>query len=124
MTEPKLEEWQDQYLMWIKTHDRATTKRLSQDMAFIKTFEKGWKSRHPEIDALNSTIDDLALQKGILKAEIGRLGDENAALKAEVERLRKPAKNLLNHIERNYPKMPIPLFLIVDLRTAMADKGE
>jgi len=78
-----------------------------------------WQARQPEIDALNSlhfealkevnaerakstakdkVIDELALQKGILKAEIGRIESGNESLKdrlrvlkSEVARLRKDA---------------------------------
>ncbi|SHL41071.1 hypothetical protein SAMN05216428_102316 [Nitrosospira sp. Nsp11] len=35
----------------------------------------------------NDVINNLALHKGIFKTEIGRLTDENVALKAEVERV-------------------------------------
>lgn len=49
-----------------------------------------------EIAAKDKTIDNLALQKGILKAEIGRIESENEALKAEVERLRKGERRLLD----------------------------
>lgn len=40
--------------------------------------------RQSEIDAKDKVIDDLALQKAILKAHRDRIMEENAALKAEV----------------------------------------
>lgn len=56
-------------------------------------------NREFEKQAASDVINDLALQKGILKAEIGWLADENAALKAEVVRLIERVAHL-----RSYPE--------------------
>jgi hypothetical protein len=78
-------DWQEAYRKWTDTHDIAVRRRMRQDMAFVKTFEKGWGMRQPEIDVLTRMQEEW-IKKWFAVAE------ENATLKAENERLRKDAE--------------------------------
>lgn len=53
------EKWEDAYRTWTDTHDPSVRRRMRQDMAFVKTFERGWEMRQSEIDALKAENERL-----------------------------------------------------------------
>lgn len=55
----------------------------------------GWDARQPEIDALKTRADSVDKDNALLIARIDPLKADNAALKAENERLRKGIEQLL-----------------------------
>jgi hypothetical protein len=68
--------WEDAYRAWTDTHDLSVRRRMRQNMAFVKTFERGWDMRQPEIDALKA---------------------ENEKLRKDAVRLRNAAKPVIDY---------------------------
>ncbi len=83
-----MENWQHAYRVWTDTHDPSVRKMMRQQMAYVKTFERGWDMRQPEIDALNERIGLCELLLTSRNTKIGALCDENERLRKDAERYR------------------------------------